>query len=63
AVEGSDALKGHIEGILREFRVVMFLVGARDIEELRRAPLVILGDTAEWLRARGFETEEYARRR
>jgi isopentenyl-diphosphate delta-isomerase len=62
AVEGSDALREHIEGILREFRVVMFLVGAKDIEGLRRVPLVILGDTAEWLRSRGFKTEEYARR-
>ena len=62
AVEGSDALREHIEGILREFRVVMFLVGAKDIEELKRVPLVILGDTAEWLRSRGFKTEEYARR-
>jgi isopentenyl-diphosphate delta-isomerase len=63
AVEGSEALRKHIEGILREFRVIMFLVGARDIEELKRVPLVILGDTAEWLRSRGFKTEEYARRR
>jgi len=62
AVEGKDALLGHIEGILNEFRVVMFLVGAKNVKELRRVPIVILGKTAEWLKTRGFDTEEYARR-
>jgi isopentenyl-diphosphate delta-isomerase len=63
AVEGRDILVEHIESILGEFRVVMFLVGAKNVEELRRVPLVILGKTAEWLKTRGFATEEYARRR
>jgi len=63
AVEGRDILVEHIESILGEFRVVMFLVGAKNVEELRRVPLVILGKTAEWLNTRGFATEEYARRR
>jgi len=62
AVEGYDALKDHIRCILLEFRTVMFLVGARDIEELKRVRVVILGRTAEWLRARGFKPEEYALR-
>lgn len=62
AVEGPDALREHIHRILLEFRTVMFLVGARDIEALRRVPVVILGRTAEWLRLRGFNPEEYALR-
>ena len=62
AVEGLDGLREHIRRILLEFRTAMFLVGARDIEELKRVRVIILGRTAEWLRARGFDPEEYALR-
>jgi len=62
AMEGPSALREHIGHILREFRTAMFLAGARDIEELRRVPLIILGGTAAWLRLRGFHPEDYALR-
>lgn len=62
AVEGPDSLREHIRLILREFRTVMFLVGAKEVEELKRVPVVILGRTAEWLRLRGFDPEDYALR-
>jgi isopentenyl-diphosphate delta-isomerase len=62
AVEGPDALREHIRLILREFRTVMFLVGAGEVEELKRVPVIILGRTAEWLRLRGFSPEDYALR-
>lgn len=62
AVKGPDALKEHIGNILLEFRTVMFLVGAKNIEELGRVPVVILGRTAEWLRLRGFNPDSYALR-
>jgi len=40
----------------------MFLVGARNLEELKHVPVLILGRTAEWLRLRGINVEDYARR-
>jgi isopentenyl-diphosphate delta-isomerase len=40
----------------------MFLVGAKRVEDLPRVPVVITGETAEWLTARGFNVESYARR-
>lgn len=63
AVEGKGVLKEHIESILRELKTVMFLVGARDIQELKGVPAIILGETAEWIRLRGYEPEEFANRR
>jgi isopentenyl-diphosphate delta-isomerase len=62
AVEGPEALKMHIENILLEFRTAMFLVGARNVTELKRVPVVVMGRTAEWLRLRGFDPEDYSLR-
>jgi len=60
AVEGPDALRDHLENILLEFKTAMFLVGAESIEELRRVPVLVMGRTAEWLRLRGFDPEDYS---
>ena len=60
AVEGPETLREHIENILLEFRTVMFLVGAKNIQELKRAPALLMGRTAEWLRLRGFDPEDYS---
>jgi isopentenyl-diphosphate delta-isomerase len=48
--------------LIEELRNVMFLVGAEKVEQLAKAPLVITGGTAEWLKTRGFNVEKYARR-
>ena len=60
AVEGEDALREHVENMLLELRTVMFLVGAKNIGELKRVPALILGRTAEWLRLRGFDPMDYS---
>jgi len=60
AVEGREALREHVENILLEFRTVMFLVGAENVEELKRVPALIMGRTGEWLRLRGFDPEDYS---
>ncbi|OGD52421.1 type 2 isopentenyl-diphosphate Delta-isomerase [Candidatus Bathyarchaeota archaeon RBG_13_60_20] len=62
AVEGPEALGEHVDNLVQELRVVMFLVGAKSVAELRRAPALIMGRTAEWLSLRGFSVEEYAAR-
>jgi hypothetical protein len=40
----------------------MFLVGTEKITDLSKIPLVITGKSAEWLRLRGCNLENYARR-
>jgi isopentenyl-diphosphate delta-isomerase len=62
AVEGKEALREHVEDILREFRTVMFLVGAGNVEELKKVPVVVLGRTSEWLRLRGYDLTGLANR-
>uniref|UniRef100_UPI002611B268 alpha-hydroxy-acid oxidizing protein n=1 Tax=Thermococcus sp. TaxID=35749 RepID=UPI002611B268 len=63
------AVKGDVEGVIRilrryieEIRNTMFLVGARNVEELRRVPLVITGFTREWLEQR-IDLKEYLKAR
>jgi hypothetical protein len=41
----------------------MFLVEAESLLKLREVPLVITGKTAEWLKMRGFQPENYSKRR
>jgi len=62
ALRGSEDVKTKIVFIIHQLRTVMFLVGAKKLEKLKSTPVVITGKTAEWLRARGFNLEAYARR-
>jgi len=62
AVNGAKATEQMLSFLMEELRTVMFLVGAEKVENLAKAPLVITGKTAEWLKARGFSVEDYARR-
>jgi isopentenyl-diphosphate delta-isomerase len=62
AVKGKDALVEHVDHIVGEIKVVMFLVGAKNLSELNKVPVVILGRTAEWLTRRGFNVDEYVDR-
>jgi isopentenyl-diphosphate delta-isomerase len=48
--------------LMDELRNAMFLVGAESPRDLQKARLVVTGRTAEWLRTRGFNIEDYARR-
>ena len=43
-----------INSCLYELQQIMVLCGAKNLAELTSAPLVIVGETAEWLRARGL---------
>lgn len=59
---GHDAVVKSIEQFKDSLKVAMFLVGAKNIKELRKSNLIIRGETKEWLTERGFDTKKYARR-
>ncbi|MGB9684344.1 MAG: alpha-hydroxy-acid oxidizing protein [Candidatus Bathyarchaeales archaeon] len=63
AVEGVKKTRKMLQLLIEELRNTMFLVGAENPQQLQKAPLVITGKTAEWLKLRGFDIEAYARRR
>ena len=62
AIKGTKETIKTLSLLKDELRNAMFLVGASSIEQLKMSSLVITGKTSEWLRARGFDTERYARR-
>jgi isopentenyl-diphosphate delta-isomerase len=62
AVKGAKATENLLSLLIEELRNVLFLVGAAKIRDLAKTPLVVTGKTAEWLKTRGFNVEDYARR-
>jgi isopentenyl-diphosphate delta-isomerase len=63
ASRGDRHLNEMTETLIEELRTAMFLVGARNIGELRKVPLILGGRTAHWLNERGYGTSDYAQRR
>ena len=62
AVKGAKATERMLSFLMEELRAVMFLVGAEKVPSLAKTPVVVTGKTAEWLKTRGFNVENYAKR-
>jgi len=60
--KGHKAVISWVEQFVQELKAAMFLVGAENINELKKSNLIIKGQTREWLNERGFNTKKYARR-
>jgi isopentenyl-diphosphate delta-isomerase len=58
-----ESLTTEIRKVIRELRTAMYLTGARNVKDLATSNLVIRGELAEWLRVRGFDPKDLARRR
>ncbi|RSL33829.1 type 2 isopentenyl-diphosphate Delta-isomerase [Salibacterium salarium] len=59
---GQAGAEQFIERCLRELSMIMAAVGAENITDLKRAPLVITGSSREWLKERGIDTKKYSQR-
>ena len=62
AVKGAKDTENTLSLLIEELRNVMFLVGAEKVENLAKTPVVVMGKTAAWLKTRGFDVENYAKR-
>lgn len=60
--QGMTALSVEIERFQYHLKSSLVMMGARDLADLRRKPLIIGGRTAHWLTARGIEVSPWARR-
>jgi isopentenyl-diphosphate Delta-isomerase len=62
AVKGAKTTEDKLSLLIEELCNTLFLVGAEKISDLAKTPVVITGKTGEWLQARGFNLQKYAKR-
>jgi len=53
AVAGKEVLEENILTIIESLKTAMFLTGSKNLVELRKTPVVVTGETLDWLRQRG----------
>ena len=62
AIKSAKETEEKLSCLIEELRNALFLVGAEKITDLAKTPVVITGKTGEWLLARGFNLQKYAKR-
>jgi isopentenyl-diphosphate Delta-isomerase len=62
AIKSAKETEEKLSCLIEELRNALFLVGAEKITDLTKTPVVITGKTGEWLLARGFNLQKYAKR-
>lgn len=62
-INGSpELLEKYLEGLIYRLKAVFLMAGARDCQQLKNCPLVITGETAAWLQARGVDPHWWTQR-
>ncbi|WP_027408599.1 type 2 isopentenyl-diphosphate Delta-isomerase [Anoxybacteroides tepidamans] len=59
---GVESLLELVDEWHHDLILIMTALGAKTIEQLKRTPLVIYGNTHHWLTERGFDTKAYSQR-
>lgn len=60
--EGEAGVESYLQGFLYGLQAAALMTGSRNLAELSRQPLIIMGQTAEWLRARGIDPGDWTSR-
>jgi len=60
--QGADELDRWVNDFLYRLCAVFLMSGAVDTKTIREKPVIILGPTAEWLRARNIDPAQWAKR-
>ncbi|MCH8022144.1 MAG: type 2 isopentenyl-diphosphate Delta-isomerase [Thaumarchaeota archaeon] len=63
AVKGIEQLEETLTQTIEELKTAVFLTGSKDLRELRDVPLVISGESLQWLTQRGFDIQHFAKRK
>jgi len=60
ATKDKEAVVRVMNAYICALRITMFLTGCKEVPQLARVPLVVLGRTREWLQARGFDLRTFS---
>lgn len=60
--EGLEALLAEIDNLHHEILMIMTALGSKCIGDLKKAPLIISGETYHWLNQRGIDTTIFSKR-
>ncbi|MBN1234746.1 MAG: type 2 isopentenyl-diphosphate Delta-isomerase [Methanotrichaceae archaeon] len=60
ATKDKEAVVRVMDAYICALRITMFLTGCKEVTQLARVPLVVLGRTREWLQARGFDLRAFS---
>jgi isopentenyl-diphosphate delta-isomerase len=60
ATKDKESVINVMNAYIRALRITMFLTGCREVAQLAKVPLVVLGRTREWLDARGFDLRAFS---
>ncbi|MDD4049055.1 MAG: type 2 isopentenyl-diphosphate Delta-isomerase [Clostridia bacterium] len=56
--KGMTELKNYISNMLYELKIIMLLTGAKNIDEIKKLPVVVTGFTREWCEQRHVEVSK-----
>ncbi len=60
--QGEKEFLKWLENLMENLKIIMAMVGASNLEQLREKPVVIKGETAAWMDRRGIDIKWLARR-
>jgi len=63
ATISSDEVKKMLKYFIKGLKTAMFLTGCKNIDELKKIPMVIHGKFRDWLEMRGFDVKKFCRSR
>ena len=61
--KGDGQLVDEINLLLNDLKMIMTVLGAKTISDLKQTPLILSGSTHHWLTERGIDTKQFSQRR
>lgn len=59
--QGAPGLENYLQSYLYRLQAGFLMTGSRTLQELQKKPVVIMGNTGEWLKIRGIDPQLWAR--
>lgn len=59
---GQQGLDQLLDKLITGLKKIMLMCGAKNIEQLQKVPVVITGETAQWLKCRGVNLDTFAQK-